>query len=231
MDFRVYHATGTLFLDSIISEGLKPVDLESKYKVREALSFLLNIVPSEYGKDSEKNKTFVDSVHTSYGTIKNFINQDNSLFEHGSLYVNTGLDKTKELALGREKASELATYAYHLYNFCNAHEWFGETNFDLQFDTKFNELIKIFSQDNKPVVLSFETNTNSIAAEDGSTSQEYIDWFLSSLDSYEMRQRIPESLRIIQPAVISPENIWICVYSDGKWSDTIRLIEYSMNEY
>lgn len=54
MDFTVYHATGTLFLTSIISEGLKPVDLDSKYKVREALSLLLKIVPSEYRNDIEK---------------------------------------------------------------------------------------------------------------------------------------------------------------------------------
>lgn len=229
MDFIVYHATGTLFLDSIISEGLKPVDLESKYKVREALSFLLNIVPSEYGKDSEKYTTFVNSVHTSYGTIKSFINQDNSLFEHGSLYVNTGLDKTKEFALSREKASALATFAYHLYNFCNAHEWFGETDFDLQFADKFSELINIFSQDNKPVVLSFVTNTESIAAETGSKSQEYIEWFLNAQNSDERRQREPESLRIIKPPVILPEYIWISVYSDENWSDMIRLTEYSMS--
>ena len=59
MDFTVYHATGTLFLKSIINEGLKPVDLDSKYKVREALCYLLEIVPSEYGTDNEKYRIFV----------------------------------------------------------------------------------------------------------------------------------------------------------------------------
>lgn len=118
---------------------------------------------------------------------------------------------------------------FHLYNFCKKHEWFGKTEFSSQFDDKFSELMKIFSQENKPVVLSFETSTESIASENGSTSQEYIDWFLHALDSSEMRQDMAESLRIIQPRVISPENIWISVFSDGNWSNTIRLTEYPLD--
>lgn len=229
MDFTVYHATGTLFLKSIINEGLKPVDLDSKYKVREALCYLLEIVPSEYGTDNEKYRIFVNSVHTSYGTIEDFIKQENGLFQHGSLYVNTGLEKTKEFALNRVKASELVTYAFHLYNFCKDFEWFGNIDFESQFNDKFSELIKIFAQENMPVVLSFETNTKFIAAETGSDSKEYIDWFRNYLDSNEMRQRMSESLRIIDTHVISPENIWICVYSDGYWSETVKLIDFAID--
>lgn len=231
MDFTVYHATGTLFLSSIINEGLKPMDLDIKYKVKEALRLLLQIVPSEYVTDYEKSKFFLDNVRTTYGTIKNFIEQDNGLFQHGSLYVNTGLERTKEFALSREKGSELITYAFRLYNFCKNHKWFEQNDFELQFEKQFSELISVFSEENLPVVLSFETNTASIAAETGVASKEYIDWFLDFLYSDEVRQRMSESLRITHPAVISPENICIRIFFNGIWSEVIKLTEFSIGEY
>ena len=115
------------------------------------------------------------------------------------------------------------------HTFCKDFEWFGNIDFESQFNDKFSELIKIFAQENMPVVLSFETNTKFIAAETGSDSKEYIDWFRNYLDSNEMRQRMSESLRIIDTHVISPENIWICVYSDGYWSETVKLIDFAID--
>ena len=48
MKFSVYHATGTMFLESIKEKGLIAMNLDEQFEVRKALIYLLECVPYEY---------------------------------------------------------------------------------------------------------------------------------------------------------------------------------------
>ena len=223
MKLKVYHATGTIFLKSIKLEGLKAVDIKTKFNTSSFLKLLLNSVPLDYKQD--KYQDFENEVHTSYRTIEYFINQDKELFQHGDLYANTSLTKAKDLAINRKKGSELLTYCYFLYNFCKKNNWFNSSISEDNLIESYDELFKVFDMPNSPVVLVFETDISSISPEDSRTEdKEYIDW-LRGLTSTDL-EREKESVRIKLKQPIQSNDIFMHLYDGEKWSEQINLKDY-----
>lgn len=205
MKFLVYHATGTMFLESIKEKGLIAMNLDEQFEVRKALIYLLECIPHEYL--DEHSSEFTSEVHTSYTVFKYFIKQDNRLFQHGNLYVTTSLSKAKEFALARQKASELLTSTFNLYTFCENNQWFGDSEKGDKFREKFKKLFLQLQQENRPIILAFETDINSVEPEEGVIKEKFIEWFETSLGTEEAREETPESLRVISPDCISPSEI------------------------
>lgn len=222
MKLKVYHATGTIFLKSIKLEGLKAVDIKTKFNTSNFLKLLLNSVPLDYKHD--KYHDFVNDVHTSYYTIEDFINQDKELYQHGDLYANTSLSRTKEFAISRTKGSELLTYCYSLYKFCKKHNWFDSSISEENLKELYSELFKVFDTHNLPVVLAFETDISSIRSESGSERKGYTDWLQECDSSY--LESVGESVRINLKQEIQSNDIYMHLYDGEQWSEPINLIDY-----
>ena len=155
----------------------------------------------------EHSSEFTSEEHTSYTIFKDFIKQDNRLFQHGNLYVTTSLSKAKEFALARQKASELLISTFNLYTFCENNQWFRNSEKGEKFRGKFIKLFLQLQQENRPIVLAFETEISSVESEEGVINKEYIEWFETSLYTEEAREETPESLRVISPDCIFPSQI------------------------
>lgn len=221
MKLKVYHATGTIFLKSIKIEGLKAVDIKSKFNTSKFLRLLLDSVPLDYKQ--AKYQSFVKEVQTSYHTIEDFINQDKQLYQHGDLYAHTSLSRTKEFAISRTKGSELLTYCYNLYKFCKKNNWFNSSISEDDLKKSYSLLFEIFDMPNLPVVLTFETDYSSITSEKGNATKEYIDWLKGCGDTLES---MGDGVRIKRTQPIPCDDICMYVYENEKWSEKIKLKDY-----
>ena len=218
-NFTVYHATGTIFLDSIKKNGLKNYNLDKQYKLIEALKNLYNCIP-----DKQKERPDFDAkVRRSNSIIRLLIKQDNPSYMNGPLFATTSLKMAKEFALIRTKVSELITTVFHLYNFCNSNGWFGKNEIGEKFKSQFNELINLLNIKSNPIILCFETNLSSVASEEGTDSEEYFAWFQSLDEDY--LENIGESLRITQPSVIPSSALQYYEYLEDTWRGHFSLCE------
>ncbi|MFS9016190.1 hypothetical protein QM953_01520 [Streptococcus cristatus] len=218
-NFKVYHATGTIFLDSIKKNGLKNYNLDKQYKLIEALKNLYNCIPSEL----KKHPDFEAKVRRSNYIICRTINQDNPSYMYGPLFATTSLKIAKEFALSRTKGSELLTTIFNLYDFCNSNEWFGKNEIGEKFKSQFNELINFLDIKNNPIIFCFETNLTSVASEEGDASEEYFSW-LQELDE-DYLENVGESLRITQPNVIPSSALQYYEYIEDTWRGPFSLVE------
>ncbi|MFS9449743.1 hypothetical protein QM360_05920 [Streptococcus cristatus] len=218
-NFTVYHATGTIFLDSIKKNGLKNYSLDKQYKLIEALKKLYNCIPDE----QKERPDFDYKVRSSNSTIRFLIKQDEPLYMNGPQFATTSLKKAKEFALSRTKGSELLTTVFHLYNFCNSNGWFGKNEIGEKFKSQFNELINLLDIKSNPIILCFETNLSSVASEEGTNSEEYFAW-LQGLDE-DYLENIGESLRITQPSVIPSSVLQYYEYIEDTWRGPFSLCE------
>ena len=99
------------------------------------------------------------------------------------------------------------TSTFNLYTFCENNQWFGDSEKGEKFREKFKKLFLQLQQENRPIVLAFETEINSVEPEEGVINEEYIEWFETFLGTEEAREETPESLRVISPDCISPSEI------------------------
>ena len=136
---NLYHGTGTVFLEHILKDGLKYIDITRKYKIIDAMKQMSELLI----KSNEE---------ITYST-REMINGNNRWFQFENLYLTTGYTYAKDHAEKSSKGSEIITAAYELYQLCNEKIWNESKEYRLKFDKEFSQLVQLFNKKNSPIVI------------------------------------------------------------------------------
>ncbi|WP_436879669.1 hypothetical protein [Staphylococcus chromogenes] len=163
---NLYHGTGTVFLEHILKDGLKYIDITRKYKVIDAMKQMSELLI----KSNEE---------ITYST-REMINGNNRHFQFESLYLTTGYTYAKDHAEKSSKGSEIITAAYELYQLCNEKIWNESKESRLKFDKEFSQLVQLFNKKNSPIVIKI--NRALLADE---VCEDYREYYLKILNGEE----------------------------------------------
>ncbi|OEK61766.1 hypothetical protein [Staphylococcus equorum] len=163
---NLYHGTGTVFLEHILKDGLKYIDITRKYKVIDAMKQMSELLI----KSNEE---------ITYST-REMINGNNRHFQFENLYLTTGYTYAKDHAEKTSKGSEIITAAYELYQLCNEKIWNESKESRLKFDKEFSQLVQLFNKKNSPIVIKI--NRALLADE---VYEDYREYYLKILNGEE----------------------------------------------
>lgn len=170
---NLYHGTGTVFLEDILKDGLKYIDITRKYKVIDAMKKMSELLI----KSNEE---------ITYST-REMINGNNRRFQFENLYLTTGYTYAKDHAENSSKGSEIITAAYDLYQLCNEKIWNESKESRLKFDKEFSQLVQLFNKENSPIVIKI--NRALLADE---VREDYRDYYLKILNGEEYKSTLEE---------------------------------------
>lgn len=225
MKLTVYHATSSIFLDSIKKHGLISVDIRRELtNLSIAMKEIIERLDRSYsssGTDWGEPIGFRGNCQRMADT--GYTNKSGMDYEYGSIYVTPSMIRISSYNT-YEFGSELLTYFFRLYR-CLYQKYGDESK--AEFDSKYPDLIKIISIKNKKnLILKAEVDTSDLLND--STGK--------SLDEKEIEfirymQRIcngevQRSYRMAR--VIKPEEIEVLTLNGEDFSTMGRLSDFEI---
>lgn len=105
LNFPLYHGTSTIFLDSIIANGLGAVNPMSDWKVYELCKEVYALSETHL-----KSTKLFDVSGYSFKRMAEQSNQGAFNFQHGDTYLSASINTAVSYAIDKEYGSELLTY-------------------------------------------------------------------------------------------------------------------------
>lgn len=210
MILTVYHATSSVFLNSIQSQGLKPTRIEDRFpELRNAMKELIGI--AETGLSDRE-------FHRQYGGMIAGAKQITALpgeeyyacsFEYGDVYVTASVERAKRYSKN-EFGSEFLSRFCMLYRCCFIENQLGDKN---EFDVRYPELTSLIDYKNrKGIILKVEIDTSKLLTENGKELSDR-DFTLIEIDKSADKD-IQRSFRLKNPVKPDDLEVWTCSDDD-----------------
>tara|TARA_B110000211_G_scaffold235021_1_gene308554 strand:+ start:24726 stop:25364 length:639 start_codon:yes stop_codon:yes gene_type:complete len=173
----LYHGTSSLFLDSIVKNGLGGVNPIDEWKVHEFATRIYPLIESHLSNRDD----LVHSIY-SYGQMVNQKAGKSMNFQHGDTYISASKYTTVNYALSNTHGSELLSYSLRFLS-----ELVG-VNVEVVTDVIYKEFPHMFNLlELKPTPILLEinkVNSSTLLAEDGSSAKDNISMINNIIRDY-----------------------------------------------
>jgi len=210
MDFKYYHGTSTIFLDSIRNNGLGTINPNIDFKNLEVLAFLKNkcekyIVDNEnYKKIRASTIAMVNQSHLQF--VDKNGNSQIVNFRHNGIYVSMSRIKAATYAASNKSGSEILERCITLYKLLK------KKNIEFSIPEKINlfNIEQYIDHDAKPIIVEVQfVPDDMLELEKGGSAKEQLNFIRKSIPTMKERFKyifLQEcNFRLLEP--ISPERL------------------------
>lgn len=224
MKLIVYHVTSTIFINSIKEHGLIGIDIRHKLpKLSEAMSEIIDTLDRNYADlGCDWGEAIGFRANCQRMADSKYKNQSGMDYEYGSVYVTSSKSRIS-IYNSYEFGSELITYFFKLYQ-CLYQKHRDKSK--AEFDSKYPELIKIISIENKGnLVLKAEVDTSDLMTDTGKILNE------EDIKSIQFMQKacngdVQRSYRMSR--TLRPDEIEIMTLDEETFKSVGKLSEYKI---
>lgn len=166
--YKFYHGTSTIFLDSILKNGLAGIDPIEQWKILELSKEVFTLCETHLANDKE--------FQLKFSTFKNMIEQSsngNLNFQHGQTYITPSRQTAINYAISNKYGSELLTRTI----------LFLKKLLDLELNyvktdlyKKFPKIFRLIESNPSPVLIEIKSiNASDLLSETGENPQSHFE--------------------------------------------------------
>lgn len=190
IDFKYYHGTSTIFLDSIRKTGLGGINPNLDFKNLEVLRFLYKQAENHLLDNSDYLKIRATTQAMSQQGIVDLIQQNGEkqrcYFRHDRIYIALSIMRAIVYACQNEYGSEIVGRCVFLYNLLKA----KISEFTIPKDINLFGIDKIAELRHEPIIIEISNvNDYDLGKEDGKTAEEALDFLRKTLPDLTEKER------------------------------------------